>query len=241
MAARSTALALWSEPRDPRSSTKKPWRAARGRAHARRRALVHDRRAHRPVAERQVHRPRRRDRRARALGRRSIADDGAPRSRLLDADIADYLRNRDVFVQDLAGGCRPALSAAGARRHRAGVAQPVRARTCCSVGAIRRGRSRRISHRRGAGVPGDSGPPRHELRDRDCREHGGAAASSSAARRTPARSRSPSSRSSTTCCRSGTCCRCTARRTSAPTATWRCSSACRAPARRRSRAIRRGG
>ena len=39
----------------------------------------------------------------------------------------------------------------------------------------------------------------------------------------------------------GACSRCTARRTSARTGTWRCSSACRAPARRRCRPTRTGG
>ena len=77
-------------------------------SHRRRRAarLPH-RPAHRPVAERQVHRQGRGQRPARPLGQGQPADDRRTHFAALRADVVAHLGQRELFVQDLHAGADP--------------------------------------------------------------------------------------------------------------------------------------
>ncbi len=211
----------------------------RGEAFGAWRAGGRDRPAHRPLGQGQVHRPRRRHR-----GRQSGGATTAPcRARPSSSCWPTFWRmprGRDLFVQDLVGGADPAQLPADARRHRICLALAVHPQPADPAGprGARAFRAEDDDHRP-AELPRRSGAPRLPQRNRHRHRpvaHAGADRRHLLCRRDEEVGVHGAQLSAAGKAAS---CRCTARPMSARTATPRSSSACRAPARRRSRPIRR--
>ena len=217
-------------------------RRGEGLIAARRAARLPDRAAHRAVAERQVHRPRAVERSATIAwgGVNRPMSRGALRARF-GTTSSRSLEGAELFVQDCCRGRRPAVPPADPRHHRVRLAQPVRAQPVHRrpAGGAMRARPSSRSSMRPASRPirRATGSDSDVVIALNFAERlvliGGTSYAGEIKKSIFTHPELPAAAAAA-------CCRCTARRTSAPPATWRCSSGCPAPARRRSRAIPSG-
>ena len=83
--------------------------------------------AHRPLAERQVRRPRAVERAARRTGATVNRPIDAAKFDALHRDMMAYLQDKELYVLDAWAGADPDVPAADPRRQRVRLAQPVRA------------------------------------------------------------------------------------------------------------------
>ena len=149
-----------------RPCTRKPSSASRGHHCHRGPAGVQHGPAHRPLAQRPVHRQGSRRARRMSRGARSTAPIDAAAFDGLEQRMLAYLRGKELFVQDCWAGADPGVPAADPNHHRESLAQPVRAAHVHSRGAIPRARaSRSAVHRdRRAELHGRSGADRRTPR-----------------------------------------------------------------------------
>ena len=206
-------------------------------------ARLPDRAAHRTIAERQVHRARARQRARHRLGRREPADGaGALRPRC-STTCSRSLEGTELFVQDCYAGADP--------KYRL----PIRVITeyawhslfarnlfivdpPATAPSTRAERSRSSTRRASRPIPRATAPDSDVVIALNFAKRlvliGGTSYAGEI-------KKSIFTILNYLLPLAAACCRCTARPTSGRPATWRCSSGCRAPARRRSRAIPSGG